>query len=724
MNKEHPTRRFGTFGGVFTPNVLTILGIILFLRIGWVVGNAGLKGALLIIVLSNFITLLTGLSLSAISTNIEVKTGGSYYLISRSLGLEIGGSIGIPLYLSQAISVAFYIIGFSESIISSFPFHNLKLISSIVCIIFGIIAYIGASFAIKIQYVILSILSLSLISFFAGPVNPNIVINYTSHYTEGYTFWKVFAVFFPAVTGIMTGVSMSGDLKNPSKSIPRGTLLSIGITFLIYIFTAYRLSSNVPVNLLITDNLVMKRISLIPELILVGVWASTLSSALGSIVAAPRTLQALSLDNILPRFFSLKLGSKTEPRIGVITTFLIAIFIIQLGNLNFVATIITMFFLNTYGMVNFTAGFEKMVGNPSYRPKLKVHWIISILGAFGCYYTMFLINASATIIAIIISYGIFFLLERRSLNQVWGDVRSGIWFELSRFALLKLESTPWSPKNWRPNIMVFTGLPQYRRPLTLLAEWLSKGKGLITLFQIVTGDINSDSSKGMKEIAYKNIKQFIKENNLKAFGKVEIVKEFTEGVRVIAQSHGIGGLNPNVTLFGWSREPLKQTNLMSLVRDLVRLKKSVLILKFDEKKEFGNHKTIDIWWGGKGGNGMMMILIAYLITLNSLWRRAKIRILMVIDNPKGTDKAQANIKRLLENARLNAEVKILTRESSEQPIEEVLGKLSHNTDLTILGTAVPEKGNEEKFAKRIENMVKLTRTTLIVRSTETEDILI
>jgi len=724
LNTQESKRRFGTFGGVFTPNVLTILGIILFLRLGWVVGNAGLRNALIIIVFSNVITFLTGLSLSAISTNIEVKTGGSYYLISRSLGLEVGGSIGIPLFLSQAISVAFYILGFSESIISTLPVQNLKLIATIVLIIFGVVAYIGAGFAIKIQFFILGLLGLSIISFFLGPGNPDVAINYSANYSEGYTFWTVFAVFFPAVTGIMTGASMSGDLKKPAVSLPLGTLLSVGITFLIYTFCALKLAANASVDSLINNNMIVKDLALIPQLIVLGVWASTLSSALGSIVAAPRTLQALSYDNVIPKMFGSQLKSKTEPRAGVLLTFLIALVVIQLGNLNFVATIITMFFLNTYGMINLTAGFEKLVGNPSYRPQLKIPSILSFLGAFGCYYSMFLINRIATVIAIVVSYGIFLFLKSRYLNQVWGDVRNGIWFALSRFALLKLESSQWSPKNWRPNIMVFTGLPQHRRSLTMVAEWLSEGKGIVTLFQIVPGEIESESSKGMKEIGSKNIKQFIAENNLGVFGEVHIIRNFLKGVKIIVQAHSIGGLKSNVAMFGWSRDPEKQKNLMCLIRDLVTLKKSVLILKHDEEKSFGKFSTIDIWWGGRGGNGAMMILIAHLISLNAQWRRADIRVLMVIDNPKGIEKARNNVKSILKDARLKAEVYVLTKKAPDQPIEEVLGEYSGKTDLTIIGTAVPQACQEEDAAGKLRNMLKYTGTTLIVRSTEAEDILV
>ena len=105
-NSDTDPRKFGTFAGVFVPNVLTILGVIMFLRTGWVVGQAGLTGALIILGIANLITFLTTLSLSAIATNTKVGGGGAYYLISRSLGLEIGGSIGVPLFLAQAISAA------------------------------------------------------------------------------------------------------------------------------------------------------------------------------------------------------------------------------------------------------------------------------------------------------------------------------------------------------------------------------------------------------------------------------------------------------------------------------------------------------------------------------------------------------------------------------------------------------------------------------------------
>ncbi len=307
------TRKFGTFGGVFIPNVLTILGVIMFLRTGWVVGNAGLQQALIILLIANSITLLTSLSLSAIATNTKVGGGGAYFLISRSLGLEIGGSIGVPLFLAQAISVAFYIIGFTESLQFIFPDLDTRLICTIVLVVLFIIAWVGADLAIKTQYIIMVALGLSLISFFAGwkPV-PDWHVNDLPQYQTGQNFWSVFAIFFPAVTGIMSGVSMSGDLKDPARSIPRGTLWAVGLTFVIYAGQMIWLSLNAGRDELLDDKLVMRRIALVGPLIFVGLWAATLSSALASLLAAPRTLQALGMDRVVPRWLARGHGPTTN----------------------------------------------------------------------------------------------------------------------------------------------------------------------------------------------------------------------------------------------------------------------------------------------------------------------------------------------------------------------------------------------------------------------------
>ncbi len=721
----NPKGRFGTFAGVFTPNVLTILGLILFLRTGWVVGQAGLVGALVIVLVANVITLLTGLSLSAIATSMNVRTGGNYYLISRSLGLEIGGAIGIPLYLSQAISVAFYIIGFTEALLSVpfFQTFDPRLISTVVVLAFGLIAYIGADFALRIQFVVLAALVAAILSFFAGGWGDFTSPTLSASFTENVGFWAVFAVFFPAVTGITVGASMSGDLKDPGKSIPLGTLLSIGVTAVVYILSVIWLSLHATPDDLIANNLIMQQIARIPVLILVGVWAATLSSALGSVVAAPRVLQALANDRVVPGWMAGQMGSPTEPRVAVLATTVIAASVIWLGDLDFVAPIITMFFLNTYGVTNLGAAVEQIVGNPSYRPRFKIHWSLSLLGALGCYGAMFLINAVATTLAIIATVVLYAYLERRSLAHTWGDVRSGIWFALARFALLKLETQRVHVKNWRPNIIVFTGQPHNREPLVQVAEWLSQGRGIVTFFQLLVGDVGRLTESGLRESARRRIRDYIQGRQMTAFAEADVVPDFHSGALTVAQAHGVGGIEPNSVLLGWSDSEAGQVSQLRLMRDLHWLGKSLLILKHDEKHGFGERRRIDVWWGGGGDNADLMLLLAYIVSSHRAWGQAQVRLLRVIESEVGREQTRAHMQQELDRVRVDAELVVLVRENPAQSISDIICQQSVDTDFTLLGMQIPTSGEEAVYGQSLAALAESVGSVLLVRSAQKEDLL-
>ena len=716
--------RFGTFGGVFTPNVLTILGIILFLRTGWVVGQAGLLGALLIVAIANAISFLTGLSLSAIATSMDVRAGGKYYMISRSLGLEIGGAIGVPLYLSQTISVAFYIIGFTEALegIAFFDQLNPRLIATTVALFFGFIAFIGADFAIKIQYFILAALVAALVSFFAGGWESIQAPTLISNYSEGKNFWSVFAVFFPAVTGIAVGASMSGDLKEPSKSIARGTFYSILFTAAIYLAAVVWLSLHGTADELKSKTLIMTDIALFPPLILLGVWSATLSSALGSIVAAPRTLQAIAKDRIVPRVLGARLGSPTEPRMGVLVSTVIAIAIIWIGDLNIVAPIITMFFLNTYGMTNLGAGIENLVGNPSYRPRTKIHPSLSLLGALGCYGAMFVINPFATIIAILISYSIYFYLERRTVIHTWGDVRNGIWFSLARHSLLNLERSVYHAKNWRPNILVFTGQPHNRGPLVEVSRWLSRGYGIVSFYQLLVGDIDRLAQRKLRAVARRQIRTFIREQKMSAFAEADIVNEFYAGAVTVCQAHGVGGLEPNTVLMGWSGTDGGRTQSLRLLSTLADLEKSALYLHHDEMRGFGNHKIIDVWWRGHNRNGDLMLLLAHIISQNPTWDGSSIRLLRILPRGEGRERTETHLRALLESVRVTAEPVVIVPPQGE-PFPETVKTWSAQTDLTLLGMNRPPAEERSAYGRQLNDWISPVGTVLLVHSGQEERLL-
>ncbi|MGB0840096.1 MAG: amino acid permease, partial [Chitinophagales bacterium] len=351
-NKKQPVK-FGTFQGVFTPVLLTILGVIMYLREGWVVGNAGLLGAIGIILLASVITFFTALSMSSITTNIRIGAGGAFSIIAQSLGMEAGGAIGIPLYFAQALAVAMYIFGFREGWCWAFPDHSYLLVDCVTFAFVFLIVNISTDFAFKIQYFIMAIIVGSLFSIvgalFTSELNYDFQLfgsypGSPDNNFSGSSFWLVFAVYFPAVTGIMAGANMSGDLKDPRVNIPSGTLAAIVITTIVYIFLAVVLALlATPEELVGNYNILIDK-ALWAPIVLAGLLGATFSSALSSLVGAPRILQALGQNNIL--FFNkqlTQLDDKGEPKNALLVTVALVVGALLMRDLNAIAPLITMF---------------------------------------------------------------------------------------------------------------------------------------------------------------------------------------------------------------------------------------------------------------------------------------------------------------------------------------------------------------------------------------------
>jgi len=512
--------QFGTFGGVFTPSILTILGVIMFMRANFVVGEAGIFYAVVILLIAKSITFLTSLSIGAISTNMQVRGGGAYFMISRVLGPEFGGAIGIALFWALALSVPFYILGFTEALVRSFPAlePHFQAIAFAGAAIFFIIAYVGANWAIRTQYVIMAILFLAIVTFLAGAAAQfswaTFEANLEPHFTPVdpkdpasplYTFWLVFAIYFPAVTGIDAGVNMSGDLKDPGRSIPRGTLAAVGVGFLIYLGQilvcggAYPRLSEAGPDLITRPYQCLRDSALfgLTFLVSAGVFAATLSSALGSYLAAPRVLQAVSRDPVLPFLRPFGKGTRLgdEPRralilVGVIT----AAVLFWAGNeseggaLNAVAAVVTMFFLFSYGTINLAAFIEGAGGNPSFRPRFKFfHWATGLAGALGCVSVALLINLEAAVAAGLLVAGLVWYVRRQQLRSTFGDARRGFLYRTVRDNLIRMADMQEDPRNWRPTVLVFSGNPETREILVSYGVWLEAGRGIVLLAHILPG---------------------------------------------------------------------------------------------------------------------------------------------------------------------------------------------------------------------------------------------
>ncbi len=717
MNQSETRSRngFGTFGGVFTPCTLTILGVIMFLRFGHVVGQAGVWHGLLIVALAKIITTLTALSLAAIATNTRVQGGGAYYLISRSLGVEFGGAIGIVFYLAQAISVALYIVGFTEAFTGTFPglAADPLVVATLVNLAIFVCVLIGAGWAIRVQYWILGVLVAAILSFAVGALvdfrPATLVSNLSPHYEHGASFATMFALFFPAVTGIMTGANMSGDLAAPSRSIPRGTLAAIAATAVVYFGQTVLLGASRPYEALVSDHLIVQRIAWWPALIPAGIFAATLSSALGSMMGAPRILQAFARDEIFrwTRIFYRPGRLGREPRRATVATFIIAQLSILLGDLDAIAPIITMFFMITYGLLNLATFYEAVTKNPSYRPTFRYcHWSVSLAGAAGCLAVMFFIHWMWALVAIGVMLALHQYIGFREIESRWGDLRSGIAFERARRSLLRLEEQAYHPKNWRPVILALSGTAWHRPHLAIFGHWLTAGHGILSLGQVVSGDVEAHAER--RASYEKTLRSFIEKLELQAFPAVVVSQHLTDGIEAMVQCHGIGAMRPNTVLFGWPNDAGRAEIFGAAVRVVSRLQRSIIAARFLERRSEGKSDprndvwyvprgTIDIWWYGKQ-NGGLMVLLAHLLHQNPQWRTNRIRLLRVVQSEEAKLGVIQHARQLCAEARIAAEVLAIVHEEPAVAIQET----SQHASVVILGFVPPAEGDELEFFHRME----------------------
>lgn len=752
--------KFSTFGGVFTPSILTIFGVIMFMRAGMVIGEAGIAGALFILLISKSITLFTGFSISAIATNTEVKSGGAYFLISRTLGPEFGGAIGLALYAAQALSVPFYILGFSEALVKSvgsmIPSLSMEVLNSPVpylgtwfsiinfsiLIILFIVSFIGADWAIKTQYIIMAVLGLAIAAFLGGAALrfniPTFQSNWISGYSGNNNFWIVFAIYFPAATGIMAGVNMSGNLKDPTKSLPMGTILAIATGLFVYAGQILLLGGAVERSQLIArpfhtlldvSNINVGFMTVrLGFLVVMGVICATLSSAIGSFLGAPRVLQALAQDKILKPFTPFaKLSKKGEPHRALWITFVISAAVLYYarnsgggGALNSIASIITMLFLCTYGITNLAAFVESFGRNPSFRPRFRFfHWSIALLGALGCLFAAFLINALTAMFAIFIISLLFLYVRKFILTSSFGDARRGFYYSRARDNLFMLSQMPIHAKNWRPTILVLSGNPNTRFGLVKYANWLGSGRGIVTMASFITGNFYEKLSRRKEELAKLDI--FIEENNLQAFSEVLVTPNFDVGLFHLLQCSSLSPVKPNLIIWGWSKKPSRAAQNIKNMKIAYTLGISQIIVSNPIPPSIkARHRKIDIWWRGKK-NGSLMVILGYLLSLNSEWSGCTIRILRVVSNRGQVMYAESELKKMMDSARMsNTKIEIIV---SEKKFPEILKETSVDSAVVFLGFEIPEVESTPQFQRGYSMLLESMPTTFLVNSTGEADLI-
>lgn len=597
--------KLGWIQGVLIPCLLNIWGVMLFLRLSWVVAEAGIGQTLLIIAISAVVCIITTLSLSAICTNGEVKGGGIYYIISRSLGPEFGASVGVVFAFANAVSASMNTIGFCNSLsdlLSKYDreivdggVNDTRIVGTVATLVMVLICAVGMEWESKAQNFLIATIVGAMVDFIVGtiigPLNDTqraqgfvgfntttFAENWGPMYREqdgiNYNFFQVFAIFFPSVTGIQAGANISGDLKNPASAIPKGTLLSLLISMFSYalfvIFAggaALRDASgnagdvfNDTVAACVVNNSckyglfnsyqMMQIMSSWWPLIYAGCFAATLSTALTNLLSVPRLIQALGIDRIYPGliFFSKGYGKHGEPYRGYVLTFVVSVAFLLIAELNAIAPLISNFYLASYALINFCTFHAALIKPLGWRPTFRYYntWL-SLAGFIMCVVIMFLINWWSSLITFGIIWGLYLLVVYRKPDVNWGSSTQAQTYKTALTTAQRLNNVSEHVKNYKPQILVLCGYPQARPLLLDFANLITKSHSLLILGDVVNNRINHRIRSARSSKVY----SYLRNRKIKAFYTMIDNMLFEIGAKALLQTSGIGKLSPNVLMMGY-----------------------------------------------------------------------------------------------------------------------------------------------------------------------------
>uniref|UniRef100_A0A8C3CRR7 Solute carrier family 12 member 7 n=1 Tax=Cairina moschata TaxID=8855 RepID=A0A8C3CRR7_CAIMO len=749
--KEVKVPRMGTFIGVYLPCLQNILGVILFLRLTWIVGTAGVLESFIIVFMCCACTMLTAISMSAIATNGVVPAGGSYYMISRSLGPEFGGAVGLCFYLGTTFAGAMYILGTIEILLTYISpsaaifkaedgeeteamLNNMRVYGTCIIILMAVVVFVGVKYVNKLALVFLACVILSIIAIYAGVIKtafdpPDfpggsgatlslstdtlkeavarwglvcspmclvtgrggmevtiaivfpLVDNLWSVYSEKgsivekknqpsvsgsedikiggrpYVFTDIMTyftmlvgIYFPSVTGIMAGSNRSGDLKDAQKSIPTGTILAISTTSFILVGTLAWPS---------------------PWVIVIGSFFSTCGAGLQSLTGAPRLLQAIARDGIVPFIQVFGHGKANgEPTWALLLTAGICEIGILIASLDSVAPILSMFFLMCYMFVNLACAVQTLLRTPNWRPRFKYyHWTLSFLGMSLCLALMFICSWYYALVAMLIAGCIYKYIEYRGAEKEWGDGIRGLSLNAARYALLRVEDGPPHTKNWRPQLLVLLNLDceqlvKHPRLLSFTSQ-LKAGKGLTIVGSVLQGTYLDKCTETQK--AEENVKALMGVEKTKGFCQIVVSPSFRDGISHLIQSAGLGGMKHNTVLMAWPQS-WKQTenhfswkNFVDTVRETTAAQQALLVAKnidlFPTNQERFTEGNIDVWWIVHDGG--MLMLLPFLLRQHKVWRKCKMRIFTVAQMDDNSIQMKKDLQMFLYHLRLNAEVEVV-----------------------------------------------------------------
>ncbi len=706
MEGKSVTTKFGT-APVFFTAISTILGAILFLRFGFAVGSVGFWSVIGIVLLGHLVTIPTALAISEIASNKRVEGGGEYFIISRSFGLNIGATIGIALFLSQAISVAFYVIAFTESFQFLFEYllkvYEIELprqaisIPSIILLAILILSK-GANLGVKALYFVVGILTISLVLFFAGTSEQAQTTDFSLfdlNFENSENFFIVFAIIFPAFTGITAGVGLSGDLKNPSKSIPIGTIAAAFVGMIIYLFIAYKLAVSASIDELLNNQLVMGSIAIQGKWVIpLGLAASTISSALGSIMVAPRTLQALASDRAFPNkkintWLSKGRDRDNEPINSSIVTLLIAIIFVALGNVNTVAEIISMFFMVTYGALCLISFLNHFGSSPSYRPSYNSKWYISLIGFVVSIWVMFKINTGYALLAFIMMTALYLYINfTHKYRKGFVGIFSNAIFQLNRNlqVFLQRKSRRRTYNEWRPSAICISKSTFERDRALMLLNWISHKYGFGTYLHRIEGYYSKATHK-QAENELTKINRMIGDTGSHVYLDTIISPSYTSAIAQSIQIPGIAGMENNMVIFEFDKD--QPGNLDHIIDNyaLVNAGNFDVLILASSPREIKYSNGIHIWISSTdSSNANLMILLSFIITGHPDWKKTDIKIFEIC-KPGLETETKNKMEDLVKSGRLpitSSNIQIIPQDP-EVSQKDLVNLNSYDAGLTLIG---------------------------------------
>ena len=707
MNKS-VSKGLGVLPVYFTA-VTTILGAVLFLRFGIAVGTLGFIGVILLALLGHMITIPTALAISEIATNKRVEGGGEYFIISRSFGLKIGSTIGIALYFSQAVSVAFYIIAFTESFAPLFDWIRnsigITLPRQMISVpALSILAYVmlknGSGSGLKMLYVITGILALSLLLFFAGsPIDPGDDPTRIPGDNFGFfnpnNFFIMFAICFPAFTGMTAGVGLSGDLRNPGKAIPLGTMGGTLTGLVVYMLVVWKLSVSASQADLLSEQLIMSKIAIGGFIIIpIGLAAATFSSAIGSILVAPRTLQALAIDKSLPlmrinSFLAKGKGESNEPLNASVITVVIAFVFVLMGDINAVAQIISMFFLITYGSLCLISFLNHFGSPPSYRPRFKSKWYLSLGGFLMSVWVMFKINAFYTFSAYIVIVILYLIIENTNKDQKGlVSIFKGALFQLNRRLQIFMQKHQLNMEDeeWRPATVCISHNSFKREKGLDLMRWMSHQHGFGTYFHFIEGYYCKQTYTESQELL-KELVDSMNERESTIYIDTMISPSYTSAIAQVIQTPSISGMENNMVVFEYDKEHPEELKRILENTGLVQAGNFDICIFGNCAAPIRYRNGIHVWIRTTDEkNTNLMILLGYIIMAHPDWKKSYIKIFNICSGCQ-RNVVKQELEELIATGRLPitlANIEIIPF-SENQSIGEVVTEHSQNAGLTIIG---------------------------------------